>query len=184
MRKRYTPGCSIKLRANAEKDAVQNFGVGLELAVKSHPTVFKPDASQALARIREHMTGSHRCAPGPAKSAFCRAPFGLTEAMVVLYACSLVKTGEFELVLSAATPITLSNEKPLPGNRLTTHTLTLCEWNAKLDKALLGARLIVSVQKGWNEVLPYARVLDDSLKPVAMPDEELQRNEQLSGHSG
>ena len=57
------------------------------------------------------------------KTAFCKAPFGLTEAMVVLYVCSLVKTGGFELVLNAATPITLSNEKPLPGNRLTTHAL-------------------------------------------------------------
>jgi hypothetical protein len=177
--KKVYAGLFHKAPANAEKDAVQNFGVGLELAVKSHPTVFKPDASQALARIREHMTGSPDIPLAQLKSAFCRAPFGLTEAMVVLYSCSLVKTGEFELVLSAATPITLSNDKPLPGNRLTTHTLTLCEWNAKLDKALLGARLIVSVQKGWNEVLPYARILDDSLKPVAMPDEELQRNEQL-----
>jgi hypothetical protein len=87
--------------------------------------------------------------------------------------------GRIRVVLNAATPITLSNEKPLPGNRLTTHVLTLCEWNAKLDKALLGARLIVSVQIGWNQVLPYARVLDDTLKTVATPDEEPQRNEQL-----
>ena len=113
------------------------------------------------------------------KNAFCKSPFGLTEAMVVLYVCALVKTGGFELVLNTSTPIMLANEKPLPGNRLTTHALALCEWNAKLDKALLGARLIVSVQKGWNEVLPYARVLDDTLKPVATPDEEPQRNEQL-----
>lgn len=113
------------------------------------------------------------------KTALCKAPFGLTEAMVVLYACSLVKTGGLELVLNASTPITLANEKPLPGNRLTTHALALCEWNAKLDKALLGARLIVSVQKGWNGALPYARVLDDTLKPVAVPDEEPQRNEQF-----
>ena len=62
---------------------------------------------------------------------------------------------------------------------MTTHTLGLCDWNAKLDKALLGARLIVSVQKGWNDVLPYARVLDDTLKTAATPDEEPQRNEQL-----
>ena len=48
-----------------------------------------------------------------------------------------------------------------------------------MDKALLGARIVASVQKGWNEVLPFARVLDDSLKPASSPDEELQRNDQL-----
>jgi hypothetical protein len=177
--KKVYAGLFHKDRANAERDAVQNFGVGLELAVKSHPTDFKPDASQALTRIREHMTGRTDVPLAELKASFCKAPFGLTESMVVLYACSLVKTGGHELVLNAATPISMANEKPLPGNKLTTHALALCDWNAKLDKALLGGRLIVSVQKGWNEVLPYARVLDDSLKPVATPDEEPQRNEQL-----
>jgi hypothetical protein len=176
--KKVYAGLFHKDRANAERDAVQNFGIGLELAVKSQPTEFKPDASQALARIREHLSGRADVPLAELKNAFCKAPFGLTEAMIVLYACSLVKTGGLELLLNSATPITLANEKPLPGNRLTTHALALCEWNAKLDKALLGARLIVSMQKGWNEVLPYARILDDTLKP-ATPDEEPQRNEQL-----
>ena len=177
--KKVFAGLFHKDRANAEKDAVQNFGVGLELAVKSHPTEFRPEASQALVRMREHLTGRADAPLAELKTAFCKAPFGLTEAMVVLYASSLVKAGGFELVLNAASPITLANEKPLPGNRLTTHALPLCDWNAKLDKALLGARLVVAVQKGWNEVLPYARVLDDTLKTVATPDEEPQRDEQL-----
>ena len=179
--KKVFGGLFKKSSAGAEKDAVQNFGVGLELTVKSHPTDFKPDGSQALIRIQEHLTGHTDVQLNQLKAAFCKAPFGLTEAMVVLYVCSLVKTGGFELVLNTASPIFLSNEKPLPGNRLTTHTLGQCDWNAKLDKALLGARVIVSVQKGWNEVLPYARVLDDTLKPVALPDEEPQRDEQLLG---
>ena len=68
--------------------------------------------------------------------------------------------------LQNSNPITLVNDKPLVGNRLTTYTLALCDWNATLERALLGARLILSVQKGWNDGLPYARVLDDSLKLI------------------
>ena len=177
--KKVFAGLFHKDPANAAKDAVQNFGVGLELAVKSHPTEFKPDASQALARVREHLSGRPDVPLAELKTSFCKAPYGLTESMIVLYACSLVKTGGFELVLNSSTPITLTNGKQLPGNKLTTHALPLCDWNAKLDKALLGARLVVSIQKGWNEVLPYARVLDNTLKPVAAPDEEPQRNEDL-----
>jgi hypothetical protein len=95
--KKVYAGLFHKARANAEKDAVQNFGTGLELAVKSHPTEFKADASQALTRIREHLTGRADVPLAELKAAFCKAPFGLTEAMVVLYVCSLVKTGGFEL---------------------------------------------------------------------------------------
>jgi hypothetical protein len=54
--KKVYAGLFHKNPAKAEKDAVQNFGVGLELAVKSHPTDFKADASQALVRIREHIS--------------------------------------------------------------------------------------------------------------------------------
>ena len=177
--KKVFTGLFRKEAAKAEKDAVTNFGVGLELTVKSHPSDFKPDASQALQKLRE-LIGQRTDVPlAEIKTAFCAAPYGLTEAMVVLYVCSLVKNGGYELALNPGSPITLIDQKPLPGNRLTTHALAQCDWNAKLDKALLGARLVVSVQKGWNEVLPYARVLDDTLKPTATPDEEPQRNTEL-----
>ena len=177
--KKLFAGLFHKDAVKAEKDAVLNFGVGLELTVKSHPDEFKPDSSQALLKIHAHINQRTDIPLTELKTAFCAPPYGLTESMVVLYLCALVKMGGYELALNPASPITLIGDKPLPGNRLTTHALALCEWNAKLDKALLGARLIVSVQKGWNEVLPYARVLDDTLKTAATPDDEPQRNEQL-----
>ena len=177
--KKVHAGLFHKDPSKAEKDAVQNFGVGLELCVKSHPGEFRPEASQALTRIRTQLGDCKDVPLSDLKSALCRMPFGLTESMVVLYLSALVRTGGYEIVLNQATPITLANDKPLPGNRLTTHALALCDWNAKLDKALFGARIVVSVQIGWDHVLPYARVLDDSLKPLARPDDEPNRNDQL-----
>lgn len=165
--------------AKAEKDAVVNFGVGLELVVKSHPTEFKPDASQAMVKIYECIGGRDEVPVSEIKSGLCRAPYALTEAMVTLYLLSLVRTGGHEIVVNPNAKVELVNGKPLPGNRLTAHMLTLCEWNTKLDKAMLGARMVVSARKGWNEVLPYARVLDDTFKPANTPDEELERNAQL-----
>ena len=99
--------------------------------------------------------------------------------MATLYVFALVRSGAWELELNKAAPVQLVNGKPLPGNKLTAHTLGLVKWNTQLDKALLGARIFASTQKGWDEVLSFARVLDDALKPAATPDEELQRNEQL-----
>jgi hypothetical protein len=177
--KKVFGGLFRKEPAKAEKDAVTNFGVGLELTVKSHPTDFKPDASQALHKLRELLGHRTDVQLAEIKTAFCAPPYGLTEAMVILYACSLIKGGGYELALNPSSPITLIDQTPLTKNRLTTHALALCEWNAKLDKGLLGARIVVSVQKGWNEVLPYARVLDDTLKTAATPDEEPHRNTEL-----
>ena len=172
-------GLFTKEPASAEKDAVVNFGPGLELTVKSHPSEFKPDHSQALAKFRELLSGVPDKPINDIKTAFCLPPYALTQEMVMLYLFALVRSGAWEMALNPATPIKLANDKPLPANKLTAHTLGLVKWNTQLDKALLGARIVASVQKGWNEVLPYARVLDDTLKPATTPEEELQRNEQL-----
>jgi hypothetical protein len=172
-------GLFQKEPAKAEKDAVQNFGVGLELVAKAHPTEFKPDGSQALPKLREQLSARADMPLSDLKVAFCRPPFALTEAMVTLYVFAQIKLGGYELALNPSSPVALTNGKTLPGNRLTPHTLALCEWNAKLDKALLGSRIVVSVQKVWNDVLPYARVLDPNLKTATTPDEELARNDEL-----
>jgi hypothetical protein len=172
-------GLFTKEPATAEKDAVVNFGVGLELTQKSHPNELKPDASQALAEVRKELSGVPDKPIADIHKALCRPPYGLTQEMANLYLFTLVKSGGYELALNPATQIQLINGKPLPANKLTAHTLGLCKWNSQMDKALLGARIVASVQKGWNEVLPYARVLDDTLKPASTPDEELQRNDQL-----
>ncbi len=174
--KKMFAGLFRKDASKAEKDAVMNFGVGLELTVKSHPNDFKPDSSQALKKLRE-LIGPRTDVPlAELKTTLCSAPYGLTEGMVVLYVCSLVKCGGYELALNTANQITLLDQIVLSKNRLTTHALAQCEWNAKLDRALLGARIVVSIQKGWNEVAPFTRVLDDTLKTAATPDEEPERN--------
>jgi hypothetical protein len=172
-------GLFSKEPASAEKDAVTNFGPGLELTVKSHPAEFKPDHSQALAKFRVTLAGAAEKPVNDFKTTYCRPPYALTQEMATLYVFSLVRSGAWELALNTATPIQLANGKPLPGNKLTAHTLGLVKWNIQLDKALLGSRLMASTQKGWDEVLPFARVLDDTLKPAATPDEELTRNDQL-----
>ena len=156
-----------------------NFATGLELVAKSHPAEFNPTASQALTKVREQVAGRSDRPLSDLKAALCRLPYGLTESMVTLYVFALIKSGGFELALNPNAGVTLSDGRLLPGDRLTAHTLPLCEWNARLDRALLGSRLVESLHKGWNEVLPYARILDPDLKPATTPDEEQARNESL-----
>ncbi|MGI8601810.1 MAG: hypothetical protein ACR2OZ_02295 [Verrucomicrobiales bacterium] len=163
----------------ADRDAVTNYGPGLELSKKSAPQEFRCDDSQALKRIRDLLKGRTDVPVKDLKAGLCAAPHALTDWMVQLYVFALLKLGGWELALNPATPAQLADGKPLPGNKLTAHTLGLVEWNAKLDKSLLGARLVFSTQKGWNEVLPYARVLDPNLKTASTPDEEQERDAEL-----
>lgn len=172
-------GLFTKEPAAAEKDAVMNFGVGLELTQKSHPGELQAEASQALSEIRKQLTGVPDKPIADIQKTLCRPPYALTQEMVNLYLFVLVKSDAYELALNPASPVQLSNGKPLANNKLTADTLGLVKWNTQLDKALLGARIVASTQKGWDEVLPFARVLDDTLKPAATLDEKLQRNDQL-----
>jgi hypothetical protein len=172
-------GLFHKEPAKAEMDAVQNFAAGLELVKKSHPAEFNPAGSQALARIRDQVKDRTEMAVSELNRSLCRPPYGLTDSMVALYMFSLIRSGGFEFVLKPNSGVILANGRPLPGDRLNAHNLSLCDWNAKLDRAMPGCRLMKSIARGWNDVLPYARVLDPRLKPSDSPDEEQARNEAL-----
>ena len=90
-----------------------------------------------------------------------------------------MRTGGYELVLNQATPITLANDKPLPGNRLTT-----MPWPLRLERQ---ARQGPARRRGWSSrckpvwdtgasLRPRSRRF---LKPLSKPDDEPNRNEQL-----
>jgi len=163
----------------ASRDAATNYAPGLELSKKSAPQELRADDSSALKKIRDLLKGKTDVPVKDLKAAFCTPPHGLTDWMVQLYVFTLLKLGGWELVLNPSSPVQTNDGKSLPGNRLTAHTLAIVDWNAKLDKGLLGARLSASTAKGWNEVLEFARVLDPSLKTAATPDEEQERNDSL-----
>ena len=173
-------GLFHKVPANAEKDAVTNFAAGLGLVSKSHPGEFNAEECLAIARIREYVGPEPDVPVADVKTTFCRAPHALTDQMVMLYLFGMVKMRGCELSIKPNHGLMLNNGNALSGDRLKSRVLGLMDWNAKLDKALLGARLVKSSQKGWNDILPYARVLDETLKPVALPEEEDARNEELA----
>jgi hypothetical protein len=72
----------------------------------------------------------------------------------------------------------ITGKEPL-GHRLTGKQVAQVEWSSRLERAMLGARLKLSDEKPFNDVLPYARVLDSNLTPANTPDEETARNNEL-----
>ena len=172
-------GLFYKEPANAEKDAVQNFGVGLELTVKSHPDGVQARSFPSLGKDPRALSGV------PDKPSLISRPRSavrltrLTEEMVTLYLFALVKVGGCELVSESATP----RLRWSTANRFRQQAHRAYPWRCASGTPSstrpCSAPAVASMQKGWDEVLPYARVLDSALKPANTPDEELQREKQL-----
>src|SRR5207245_2900811 len=113
--------------AKAEKDALLNFAVGLELATKANPGEFQPAASQALTQIRTQIQGHDDVPLTDLKTRLCCPPYGLTEPMVSLYVFALIKSGGHELAFKPGSGYTLANGKAVPGERITAHLLPFCD---------------------------------------------------------
>jgi hypothetical protein len=149
-------GLFTKEPAAAEKDAVINFGPGMELTERSHPSEYNPQHSQAIEKISRILAGGADKPINHIMTALCRAPYGLTPEMVTLYLFALVRSGGWEIGLNPTTQFQLSNGRPLSPNRLTAHTLGLVKWNAQLPRpaydrrnSMLLVRLVIIPGRPW-----------------------------------
>src|SRR5256885_10948619 len=75
--------------------------------------------------------------------------------------------------------------RSLPGDRLTAHTLPLCEWNARLDRALLGSRLVESRSEDHTSELQspcnlVCRLLLEKKKKNAIMQHSTRRHHHVS----
>ncbi len=171
------------VRTIANNSARDNFGPALGLVKKNNPAAFAPEGGP-VGWITEKLKQVDDIGLGDLVKDLCRPPYGLTEPMVILCALAAVRAGIGDgrgcvIKLREGTDFTLtSGRRPVRGE-LTDHDIPHVEWSNKLEKALLGARLQISVRLGWNVVLEYARVLDPELKTTSTPDEESARNEEL-----
>lgn len=174
---------SPNVRSTADNSARDNFGPALGLVKKNNPAVFAPEGGP-VGWITEKLKQVDDLALSDLVKNLCRPPHGLTEPMVTLCALAAVRAGIGDgrgcvVKLREGTDFTLTSGKKPIGGKLTAHNIPHAEWSSRLEKALLGARLQISTELGWNAVLDYARVLDPELKTASSPDEENARNEEL-----
>jgi hypothetical protein len=166
----------------ADNSARDNFAPGLGLVAKNDLTQLAPQPGSGVVRIQERLRAAGDLAVGELVKELYQPPHGLTEEMVRLGILCAVRAGNPPLMLAELNPaagLKLANGKEPPGHRLTGKQITQVEWSAKLERAMLGARLKLSDEKPFNDVLPYARVLDANLTPASSPEEETARNAEL-----
>jgi hypothetical protein len=180
-------GLFAKSPSGADTSARDNFAPGLGLVAKNDLGQLAPQAGSAVVRIQERLSTAKDIPIAELIKELCRPPHGLTEELVRLAILCAVRAGTPPLMIAELNPsagFKLTNDKEPPGKRLTARQIGQVEWGTKLEKALLGARLKLSDEKSFNEVLPYARVLNPNLPAVHSADDEAERNRELLGLLG
>jgi hypothetical protein len=168
--------------SGADTSARDNFAAGLLLVAKKDPTQFATQPGSAVRRVLDRVQAAKDLSVADVVRELCQPPHGLTEDLARLALLCAVRAGTPPLLIAELNPsagFKLTNDKEPPGKRLTGKQIGQVEWSLKLEKALLGARIKVSDEKSFNEVLDYARVLDPSFTPAHNVDDEADRNQEL-----
>ncbi len=175
-------GLFDKSCAPADASARDNFAPGLGLVAKNDPATFAVQPGSAVARVQDRLRAASDLALAELVKELCAPPCGLTEEMVRLAALCAVRAGNPPLVLAELNPsagLKLANGKEPGGKRLTARFINQLKWAPSLEKALLGARLRLSDEKSFNDVLAYAHVVAPALAPTSGPAEDEARNAEL-----
>jgi hypothetical protein len=180
--KKVFHGLFAKTPTNADQNARDNFAPGLGLVAKNNLAEFAPQPDSAVMYIAERVRSASDLAVSELVKELCMPPYGMTEDMVRLMALCAVRSANPPIVLADLNPggnFKLTDGREPPNKRLTSRLISQTEWSTKLEKAFLGARLKLSDEKPFNDVLPYALVVDPSLTTANTPDEEIARNSEL-----
>ncbi len=165
----------------SEIHALDNFGLGMGLVSRDKPRDLDPSKCPFFDTIRrelekegsdmklyqfyEKYTGENN---------------GLLEEMVTLYLLAFVRYAQPHcfIHLKPEQNLKLANGKPPQNNRLDESTVQEIEWaKGKLHRAF--ERLTKAVGPSWNDIVDFARVLDEGLKATTERTEEQTQQERL-----
>lgn len=166
--------------SGANKNAVENYGVGLGLTSTQNGLEFDPENCKVFEILRQQLNQHQgRVTRNQLEKLLVGSPYGLTRDLLSLYLLCFVHYGNprAELELSPETTIKLRNSKTPPKQRLTTDLIRQVEWSNKFDREIRALQESQGVD--WNQVVPFARILDDTLTTTTDSQQKLEQEERL-----
>lgn len=173
-------GLLISNPSVANRNAVENYGVGLGLTSAQNSAAFNPQNCQVFEILRQQLNQHQgRVTRIQLEKLLVGSPYGLTRDLLSLYLLCFVHYGNprVELELSHDNTIRLENGMAPPKGRLTTDTIRQVKWSNKFDREI--CILQESVGVDWNQVVPFARILDDTLTTTTDSQQKLEQYERL-----
>ncbi|MBA3921808.1 MAG: hypothetical protein H0X31_08960 [Nostocaceae cyanobacterium] len=166
--------------SGTNKNAVENYGVGLGLTSNQNCLEFNPVICKVFDFLRQQLCQHQgRVTRNQLERLLVGSPHGLTRDLLSLYLLCFVHYGNprAELELSPETTIKLRNSKTPPKQRLTTDLIRQVEWSNKFDREIRALQESQGVD--WNQVVPFARILDDTLTTTTDSQQKLEQEERL-----
>jgi len=159
-------------------DALKNFAVALGLAKPGDPLKFDPENCPLFPIIAERLEGQGGSLPILPLYRELGSSYGLTWPLITLYLLCFVrhKKPAVELRLKPDYVFFLRSGKAPPEASLTADLIPQIWWQSGLEEAF--DRLCYRGEPSWSELLPYACLICQELKPAANL-EEVKRQEAL-----
>jgi hypothetical protein len=161
--------------------AIDNFAIGLALTSKRRPKEFDPVNCTFFATIRDELAQAggelrlysfYEKYTGPA--------FGLLQEMVTLYLLAFVRLAQPHcyLTVKSEAGLKLNTGKAPLDNRIGPPDVVQVTWTrGRLHRAF--DRLVQAVGPSWNDLVEFARIIDDSLKATTERAETETQQERL-----
>jgi hypothetical protein len=158
---------------SGDLSAVDNFAMGLGLTSKRKPKEFDPVNCPFFATIRDELTRAggelrlysfYEKYTGPA--------YGLLQEMVTLYLLAFVRLAQPHcyLTVKSEAGLKLKTGKAPLDNRIGPADVVQVAWpRARLHRVF--DRLVQAVGPSWNDLVEFARIIDDSLKATTEREE-------------
>jgi hypothetical protein len=151
---------------SGDRSAVDNFGMGLGLTSKRKPKEFNPVNCPFFATIRDELTragGELRLYSFYEK--YTSPASGLLQEMVTLYLLAFVRLAQPHcyLTVKSESGLKLKTGKATLDNRIGPADVVQVTWTrGRLHRVFDG--LHQAVGPSWNDLVEFARIIDDSLK--------------------
>ena len=153
------------------RDALKNFAVALGLAKPKDPLKFAPENCPLFSVIAEKLEGQGGSLPLLPLYGELGSSYGLIWPLVTLYLLCFVryKKPAVELRLKPDYAFFLRSGKAPPEASLTADLIPQIWWQSGLEEAF--DRLCYRGEPSWSELLPYACLVCQELKPAANLEE-------------
>jgi hypothetical protein len=159
----------------AETSATKNFGVHLGLSHADKPQHFSPQNPEAFRLIDELLASKgNQLRVWEIYDSLARPPYGLPYALIQLYLLAYVRHHfpRFDLMLKPNHRLQMRNGQAITRDRLTSSTVVDLAWKLRLEEKF--DMLLPGSGPSWQDTLPYAQLIDDSLH-AATDQAEIER---------
>jgi len=162
----------------AERSAVENFAVGLELSKPENPRKFSPAPPFVFEYLKQCLDNNQgHINTWKVYQELSNPPYGLTYPLTTLYIlCFILQSSPpIELYLKPTHNVVLkaSNQKPR-DNRITSDIIPKVDWKVGVWQHF--DTLNLSSGPSWNDIVPFARLLSPDFTATTDLD-EIERHE-------